>query len=110
MASRILFLAPFALGALAQNFSSTTGFSQATGTANNSASAETTLTLFLDAEPDQGFVGSIVDANPCETTIALACTEGDYGFAQFSETCDGSSIVSSADAHRLAWYVSLTFG
>ena len=86
----ILAAAPLALGALAQSPSST--LSTASGSANSSA-PEPTLHLFLDSEPDQAFVGSIIDANPCETTIAIACTEGDYGFNQFSFTCDGQQVV-----------------
>lgn len=93
LSSSLLLAAPFAMGVLAQSSSSASSFPSASMSSNNSAPAATTLNLFLDSESDQAFVGSIIAADACETTVALVCTQGDYGFGQFSVTCDGQNVV-----------------
>lgn len=95
LSSTLLILTPFALGAFAQSSSSSLPFPTAAETAssnaNSSSAAGRTLTLFVDAAgTDQGFAGSVVDANPCETTIAMRCTAGTYALGQSDVTCDGA--------------------
>lgn len=53
----------------------------------------TTLNLFVDSDSDQKFIGSIVEANCDETTIALRCTAGDYSVGPISTTCNPSATV-----------------
>lgn len=102
MLKQISLLAPFALGALAQNslFSPTTTSSRPSGSRNNSSNAEasTTMNLFVEYPPGANFAGSIVDANGCDTTIALVCTEGDIYVGGYSIPCDGQETVSSRDS------------
>ena len=93
--SQVLFLGAFALGSYAQFSSSSSGalggFSSTTAPP---VAAQTTVNLFVDADSDEQFVGSVVSADSCETTYALVCTRGDYGSASYSTTCDPSQTVS----------------
>lgn len=63
MLTEALTLSALAMGAMAQM----------TTTASPPAEAETTITALMGSMTS-GFAGSIVSANPCDTTLALQCT------------------------------------
>lgn len=72
-----------ALSALAQDSSSSSTASSADMTATTTTTsapsinnAETTITA-LFGSATTGFVGSVVSANPCETTLAVVCDSED---------------------------------
>lgn len=89
--------------ASAQSASSFVISQSASGTVSHPSpvNAQTTMRLFVDAKPEEGFVGSIVAVESCDITIALACTEGYYGSGLMTTTCNPSATVRLTDhCHR----------
>lgn len=97
MFTHAVLLGAFAAGSYAQASSSSINFggisSSSSTTSASPVAAQTTMNLFIDAGSDQGFVGSVIAADSCETTYALYCTEGDYGSGILSQTCDPNAVV-----------------
>ncbi|KAK3713753.1 hypothetical protein LTR37_008239 [Vermiconidia calcicola] len=79
MLTQLFLLASLALGAFAQS--------------SSAVAAQTNANLFIDADTDQNFIGSVIAADCSATTYALVCPEGDYGSGILSSTCDPSATV-----------------
>ena len=92
MFSRTLLLAALTSGALAQSSMSISSAPSSTS-AFPSVKAQTTVNLFIDAQSNDNFIGEVVDADSCETTMKLRCTAGGIAGVFSSTQCDPSVTV-----------------
>jgi hypothetical protein len=95
MFTQALLAAFFILGSYAQFSSSSSPLGNSASSTSSTVAAQTTMNLFLGASPNEGFVGSVVAADACDTTYALACTSGDYSVPGYGQTsCNPEHTVS----------------